>query len=99
MSSDGDLLADLLHQWETTTVRDHLSLAEAVQFQYRLVDIAQRVMGSDEVFVEDYGQVRALATVGFGGGGRPQATARVEEVLARFFETEDAVLVHGAGTG
>ena len=99
MSSDGDLLANLLHQWETTTVRDHLSLAEAVQFQYRLVDIAQRVMGSDEVFVEDYGQVRALATVGFGGGGRPQATARVEEVLARFFETEDAVLVHGAGTG
>ena len=99
MSSDGDLLANLLHQWETATVRDHLSLDEAVQFQYRLVDIAQRVMGSDEVFVEDYGQVRALATVGFGGGGRPQATARVEEVLARFFETEDAVLVHGAGTG
>lgn len=99
MSSDVDLLANLLCQWETTTVRDHLSLDEAVQFQYRLVDIAQRVMGSDEVFVEDYGQVRALATVGFGGGGRPQATARVEEVLARFFETEDAVLVHGAGTG
>ncbi len=56
-------------------------------------------MGSDEMFLEDYGQVRALATVGFGGGGRPRATARVEQVLASFFGAEDAALVHGAGTG
>ena len=99
MSSETDLLAGLLRQWEDTTVRDHMSLDEAVRYQYRLVDVAQQFMGSDEVFVEDYGQVRELATVGFGGGGRPRATARVEEVLARFFGTDDAVLVHGAGTG
>ena len=99
MSSETDLLAGLLRQWEDTTVRDHMSLDEAVRYQYRLVDVAQQVMGSDDVFVEDYGQVRELATVGFGGGGRPRATARVEEVLARFFGTDDAVLVHGAGTG
>lgn len=82
-----------------TVVRAHISLDEAVRLQHGLVDVAQQVMGSDVVFVEDYGQVRDLATVGFGGGGRPRATARVEEVLARFFGSEDAVLVHGAGTG
>lgn len=82
-----------------TVVRTHVSLEDAVRLQHGLVDVAQQVMGSDVVFVEDYGQVRELATVGFGGGGRPRATARVEEVLARFFGSEDAVLVHGAGTG
>src|SRR3712207_1161256 len=66
-----------------TVVRQHISLEEAVRVQHRLVDVSQQVMGSDAVFVEDYGQVRELATVGFGGGGRPRATARVEEVLAR----------------
>jgi hypothetical protein len=98
MNSSEQLRA-ILSLWDGTTVRDHMSIDEAVQVQYRLVDVAQQVMGSDEVFIEDYGQVRELATVGFGGGGRPRATARVEEVLARFFETEDAVLIHGAGTG
>lgn len=82
-----------------SVVRTHVSLDEAVRFQHRLVDVAQQVMGSDVVFIEDYGQVRELATVGFGGGGRPHATARVEEVLAGFFGSEGAVLVHGAGTG
>lgn len=94
-----EALADVLRQWDTAVSRPQMSLSEAVQAQFRLVDEAQRVMGSDAVFAEDYGQVRELATVGFGGGGRPHATARVEEVLARYFETEDAVLVHGAGTG
>jgi hypothetical protein len=98
MNSSEQLRA-ILSLWDGTTVRDHMSIDEAVQVQYRLVDVAQQVMGSDEVFIEDYGQVRELATVVFGGGGRPRATARVEEVLARFFETEDAVLIHGAGTG
>lgn len=84
---------------EATAVRDHMSLAEAVTTQFALVDAAQRVMGSDAVFTEDYGQVRELATVGFGGGGRPRTTANVEKVLADFFGTEDAVLIHGAGSG
>lgn len=99
MSSDGERVADFARQFELTTVRDHMSVDEATEQQFRLVETAAQVMGSDEVFVEDYGQVRELATVGFGGGGRPRATARVEEVLARFFGVEDAVLVHGAGTG
>ena len=99
MSSDRDLVADIARQFERTTVRDHMSVEDATEHQFRLVETAAQVMGSDEVFVEDYGQVRELATVGFGGGGRPRATARVEEVLARFFGTQDAVLVHGAGTG
>ena len=94
-----DFPAELLAQWEATAARRQMSLDQAMAAQFRLVDIAQRVMGSDEVFAADYGQVRDLATVGFGGGGRPRATARVEEVLARFFESEDAVLVHGAGSG
>jgi hypothetical protein len=94
-----DFVAELLAEWEATVVRPQMTLEEAMAAQFRLVDIAQRVMGSDEVFAEDYGQVRELATVGFGGGGRPRATARVEQVLARYFECEDAVLVHGAGSG
>lgn len=99
MSSDRDFVADIARQFEQTTVRDHMSVEDATEHQFRLVETAAQIMGSDEVFVEDYGQVRELATVGFGGGGRPRATARVEEVLARFFGTQDAVLVHGAGTG
>jgi hypothetical protein len=93
-----DELARLLAQWEAALVRDQLSLDDAIRTQYRLVDVAQRTLGSDVVFSADYGQARELATVGFGGGGRPQATARVEEVLAAFFEADDAVLVQGAGT-
>ena len=99
MSSDRDVVADLARQLEQTIVRDHMSIEDATEHQFRLVETAAQIMGSDDVFIEDYGQVRELATVGFGGGGRPRATARVEEVLARFFGTEDAVLVHGAGTG
>lgn len=99
MSADRDFVSDVARQFEQTAVRDHMSIEDAVEHQFRLVETAAQVMGSDEVFVEDYGQVRELATVGFGGGGRPRATARVEEVLARFFGVEDAVLVHGAGTG
>jgi hypothetical protein len=94
-----EALAGVLQQWDAAMSLPQMSLADAVQAQFRLVDLAQQVMGSDVVFTEDYGQVRELATVGFGGGGRPRATARVEEVLARYFETEDAVLVHGAGSG
>jgi hypothetical protein len=89
----------VLRQWDAAISLPQMSLSDAVQAQFRLVDLAQQVMGSDVVFTEDYGQVRELATVGFGGGGRPRTTARVEEVLARYFETEGAVLVHGAGSG
>jgi hypothetical protein len=95
----GGDLSELLRRWETTAVRGQMSLDAAMAAQFKLVDIAQQVMGSDVVFTEDYGQVRELATVGFGGGGRPRATARVEEVLARYFDACAAVLVPGAGSG
>ncbi len=96
MSGD---LHDLLRQWDSTVVRGQMSLDDAITAQFKLVDIAQQVMGSDAVFTEDYGQVRELATVGFGGGGRPRATALVEKVLARYFDACAAVLVPGAGSG
>jgi Aminotransferase class-V len=86
-------------QLAVMAVRGHMTVEQATQVQFGLVDAAQRVLGSDAVFAEDYGQVRALATVGFGGGGRPRATADVEKVLASFFGVPDAVLVQGAGTG
>lgn len=92
-------LDEIVELLERTAVREHMTLDQAIETQFRLVDAAQRILGSDEVFTEDYGQVRALATVGFGGGGRPRATAKVEKVLAGFFDAEDAVLVQGAGTG
>jgi hypothetical protein len=91
--------ASIVKAFERTAVRPQMSLDEAIACQFRLVDAVQRVMGSDDVFVEDAGQDRSLAAVDFGGGGRPVSTARVEEVLASFFEAEAAALVHGAGTG
>lgn len=99
MSSTTDIPTRALEQLGATVVREHMSLDQAIESQFALVDAIQGVMGSDVYLTEDYGQVRELATVGFGGGGRPRATARVEQALATFFGTPDAVLVHGAGTG
>ncbi|MCW2736857.1 hypothetical protein [Nocardioides sp.] len=97
MSSD--LAALALERLTDTVVREHMTLEEATRTQFRLVDSIQQVLGSDDIFTEDYGQVRALATVGFGGGGRPRSTAAVEQVLEHFFGAGEAVLVQGAGTG
>lgn len=98
-TSPASLVDSICTRLAATAVREHMTLEQATQVQFALVDAAQRVLGSDAVFAEDYGQVRSLATVGFGGGGRPRATADVEEVLASFFGVPDAALVHGAGTG
>ncbi|QUL99382.1 MAG: aminotransferase class V-fold PLP-dependent enzyme [Candidatus Fermentithermobacillus carboniphilus] len=69
-----------------------LTLDEAIQVQFRLVDIIQSVFSGDELLsLGDLGIVPGL--------GRPKTTAKVEEVLARFFGTESAVLVRGAGSG
>lgn len=99
MSSMSDIPIKALELLKVTVVREHMTLDQAIQMQYELVEAIQTVMGSDIYLTEDYGQVRQLATVGFGGGGRPWATARAEKALALFFGAEDAVLVHGAGTG
>jgi hypothetical protein len=69
-----------------------LTLAEAKEFQFRLVDLMHRhFTGSEVLEAGDYGAPADL--------GRPRATAKVERVLAEFFGAEDAVLVPGAGTG
>jgi hypothetical protein len=60
--------------------------------QFRLVALFQRAFnGFEALEAGDYGAAYDLA--------RSRATAEVECVLAEFFETEDAVLVPGAGTG
>jgi hypothetical protein len=97
--TSSDPVEDIVELLERTAVREHMTVEQAIDHQFRLVDAAQPVLGSDAMFAEDVGQVRELATVGFGGGGRPRSTARVEEVLADFFGAEDAVLVQGAGSG
>jgi hypothetical protein len=68
------------------------TLTEAVAAQFRLVDLIHREFdGFQALEAGDYGAAPDL--------GRSRATARVERVIARFFDADDAVLVPGAGTG
>jgi Aminotransferase class-V len=70
----------------------HISMDQAVEFQHRLVDIFQQEFdGNEQLMAGDYGVVKGL--------NRPRFTAKVERVLARFFEAPDCTLVRGAGTG
>lgn len=69
-----------------------LTLEEAKQLQFRLVDLIHHHFdGREALEAGDYGAPPEL--------GRSRATAKVESVLARCFNAEDAVLVTGAGTG
>jgi hypothetical protein len=69
-----------------------LTVSEAKEFQFRLVDLMHRHFSGREVLeAGDYGAPADL--------GRPRATAKVEAVLAEFFGADDVVLVPGAGTG
>lgn len=69
-----------------------LTLSEAMQTQFRLVDIIHRHFdGHQALQAGDFGGVPGI--------GRPLATAAVEAVLAEMFGAEDASLVAGAGTG
>lgn len=69
-----------------------ISLDDAIKFQFKLVDDIQSVFQGHELLeAGDYG-----VSLEF---GRPKTTAKVEKVLAKFFNVEDAVLVRGAGTG
>jgi len=69
-----------------------LTVAEATEFQFRLVDLMHRHFDGRTILEGgDFGAPPGL--------GRPHATARVEAVLAEFFHADDAVLVAGAGTG
>lgn len=69
-----------------------LTLDEAQTYQFRLVDLLHRHFnGREALEAGDYGAPPGL--------GRPKSTAKVEAVLAEFFNADDAVLVPGAGTG
>lgn len=70
----------------------YLTVAEATDLQFRLVDLISRHFdGRQALEAGDYGAPPEL--------GRPAATARVERVIAALFGAEDAALVAGAGTG
>jgi hypothetical protein len=76
----------------TTFPLTQWTVAEATQAQFRLVDAFQREFdGYEALDAGDYGAPADL--------GRSRMTAKVERVLAEFFDAEDAVLVPGAGTG
>lgn len=69
-----------------------LTLEQAKEYQFRLVDLMHRHFdGREALEAGDWGAPPEL--------GRPRATATVEAVLAKFFHAEDAALVAGAGTG
>lgn len=69
-----------------------LSLAEAIKLQQKLVDSIQREFKGREILqAGDYGLDPEFK--------KPHYTARVENVLADFFNSERALLVRGAGTG
>lgn len=69
-----------------------ISLEEAQQRQFRLVDvITKHFRGEDLLALGDLGVVKGLS--------KPHYTKKVEEVLAEFFGAEMAMLVRGAGTG
>jgi len=71
---------------------EQLSLDAATQMQFHLVEaITRHFDGRAILQAGDYGLWQ--------GAGRPQATQRVEETLADFFEAEAACLTRGAGTG
>ena len=69
-----------------------IDLDQAIKFQFRLMDIVQTVFRGRELLeAGDYGVSLEL--------GRPKATAKVERVIADFFQADDAALVRGAGSG
>lgn len=68
-----------------------LSLEEAKQKQFELVDVISRHFEGDAFFqMGDVGLVPGL--------NQSKATLKVEQVLADFFHQEAAILVRGAGT-
>ncbi len=69
-----------------------MSIDEAKEMQFRLVDCIHQVFpGGEFLQMGDLGVTRAM--------GAPTTTRKVEMVLAKFFDTEAAILVRGSGTG
>lgn len=71
---------------------ESLTIEQAKQLQFRLVDIITRHFDGQEILsLGDLGVVKGL--------NKPSYTGKVEEVLAEFFGVDRAMLVRGAGTG
>ena len=71
---------------------ESMSLAEAKEFQYRLVDEIAKVFSGKEILTRgDLGVVAGI--------NKAETTKKVEQVIASFFASEKALLVRGAGTG
>lgn len=70
---------------------DRISIEQAVELQFRLVDQVHRNFPD--------GSFLSCGDLGMCADGRPRYTAMAERALAGFFGTEDCVLVRGAGTG
>jgi hypothetical protein len=69
-----------------------LTLEQAKEMQFRIVDLATRHFDGFQILSEgDLGVVK--------GKNKPEYTRKVETVIAELFESEDAALVRGAGTG
>ena len=63
-----------------------LTIEEATQLQFKLVDSITRFFPGNEILTRgDLGVVKGL--------NQPEFTKKVEEVLADFFEAESAMLV------
>lgn len=68
-----------------------MNITDATQKQFALIDAITRVFKGSEILTRgDLGVVKGL--------NQPQTTAKVESVLADFFQAEAAMLVRGAGT-
>lgn len=71
---------------------DSLSIEEAQQLQFQLIDVVTRHFRGEEILsLGDLGVVKGL--------NKPAYTKKIEAVLADFFGVEEAMLVRGAGTG
>lgn len=69
-----------------------LTLAEAQQLQFRLVDVATlHLTGRESLTLGDLGVAAPH--------GCPTTTEKIERILADFFDAEAAVLVRGSGSG
>jgi hypothetical protein len=71
---------------------ENISIDEAQQRQFTLIDVVTRHFRGDELLtLGDLGVTKGI--------NKPTFTKKVEETLADFFNAERAVLVRGAGTG
>ncbi|WP_102029082.1 aminotransferase class V-fold PLP-dependent enzyme [Salirhabdus sp. Marseille-P4669] len=76
---------------ETTPLKS-ISLEEAQQRQFSLIDVVTRHFRGEEILsLGDLGVVKGL--------NKPRYTKKVEDVFAEFFGVERAKFVRGAGTG